>query len=143
MRRGWLFVGCALTLLAAASNNLRADRAPDQSTAKPAAASPASTGARVAPVAAPRAVLPDQALVQKYCATCHNDRAKTGGVSFDGIDPAQASAHAELWERALLKLRGGMMPPQGMPRPDDKALETFVTALEDTLDAHALRNPDP
>jgi mono/diheme cytochrome c family protein len=142
MRRGWLIVGCALTLLAAASS-LRADRGPDQSTANPAAPATASTPARVAPAVAPRAVVPDQALVQKYCATCHNDRAKTGGVSFDGVDPAQASAHAELWERALLKLRGGMMPPQGMPRPDEKTLETFITALEDTLDTHALRNPDP
>jgi hypothetical protein len=143
-RRAWLFIGGALTLLAAASHNVRADRPFDfaqgapPAAARPAAAAPA---ARVATVAAPSP--PDQAVVQKYCISCHNDRAKTGGVSFDGINAAQASAHAELWERALTKLRGGMMPPQGMPRPDEKTLESFITSLESTLDAQALKNPDP
>jgi hypothetical protein len=75
--------------------------------------------------------------------SCHNDRAKTGGVSFDGLDPAQATAHAEIWERALLKLRGGMMPPQGMPRPDAATLDAFITSLESTIDAGTLKNPDP
>ena len=144
-RRAWLFIGCALTLLAAASHNVRADRpfgvaqgaAPAPATAKPATA-PAT---RAAAVAAP--AVPDQAIVQKYCVSCHNDRAKTGGVSFDGINAAQAAAHAELWERALTKLRGGMMPPQGMPRPDEKTLDSFITSLESTLDAQALKNADP
>ena len=140
-RRAWLFIGCALTLLAAASHSVRADRPVDvaqgaaPATARPATAAPTP---RVAAAAAP-----DQAVVQKYCSSCHNDRAKIGGVSFDGINPAQATAHAELWERALTKLRGGMMPPQGMPRPDEKTLEAFITSLEGTLDAQALKNPDP
>src|SRR5919108_1556283 len=108
MPRVWLIVGSALMLLAAASGNLLADRAPEQTTATVAAA------ARPTPVA-PASNIPQQALVQKYCASCHSNRTKTGGVSFEGLDPAQAFAHAEIWERALVKLRGGMMPPQGMP----------------------------
>jgi mono/diheme cytochrome c family protein len=146
MRRAWLFYACALTLLAAASNTLRADRAPAQ------AVQPADAPAAQKPAAAPRATVPapgtasavpQQALVQKYCASCHNDRTKIGGVSFDGLDPAQAAAHAELWERALLKLRGGMMPPQGMPRPDAPTLEAFITSLENTIDSQTLKHPDP
>jgi hypothetical protein len=89
------------------------------------------------------AALPDQALVQKYCTTCHNDRAKTGGVSFEGVSVAEAGAHSEIWEKALVKLRGGMMPPQGMPRPDAAAMDTFIVALENTLDAQARKSPDP
>ena len=140
-RRAWLFIGCALTLLAAAAHNVRADRPVDVAQG----AAPATTRPATAPTprVAPAAAAPDQAIVQKYCSSCHNDRAKIGGVSFDGINPAQATAHAELWERALTKLRGGMMPPQGMPRPDEKTLETFITSLEGTLDAQALKNPDP
>ena len=38
-----------------------------------------------------------------------------------------------------MKLRGGMMPPQGMPRPDEATLEAFAAALEKTLDAQALQ----
>ena len=136
MHRWSLLFGCALTLLAAASSTLRADRqapapAPAARTTPPPTATASAT------------TMPQQALVQKYCASCHNDRAKTGGVSFDGLDPTQAAAHAEIWERALLKLRGGMMPPQGMPRPDAATLDAFVTSLEATLDSAVLKNPDP
>jgi hypothetical protein len=59
------------------------------------------------------------------------------------MDPAGAATNAEVWEKAILKLRGGMMPPQGMPRPDEAALESFTAALEHTLDRYALANPDP
>ena len=153
MRRWSVLIGCALTVLAAAST-LRADRPFDFAQGEgraiaPSAAAQAPTSVpgpsgRARPTPAPAApALPQQALVQKYCASCHNDRAKTGGVSFEGLDPAQASAHAELWERALLKLRGGMMPPQGMPRPDAATLDGFITSLEATLDSAVLKNPDP
>src|SRR5688572_25362894 len=87
--------------------------------------------------------VPDQALVQKYCVTCHNSRTKTGGITFEEMNPADAASHAEVWEKALVKLRGGMMPPQGMPRPNEATLESFITALEATLDQPALKNPDP
>jgi hypothetical protein len=136
MRRRFLFFVCAFALIGAASHSLRADRAAVQ---QPAVA-PATPTARPAPALSS---VPDPALVQKYCVSCHNDRAKTGSVSFEGLDPAQAAAHADLWERALLKLRGGMMPPQGMPRPDAAALDAFITALEQSLDAQVLANPDP
>jgi hypothetical protein len=87
--------------------------------------------------------LTDQALVQKYCLTCHNNRAKTGNFSLEGLDPSNAAAHAQVWEKVAQKLRGGMMPPQGMPRPEEAALEGFATRLERTLDQEALKNPDP
>ncbi len=74
--------------------------------------------------------------------TCHNTRLKTAGLSLDGMNPAEAGAHADIWEKAVLKLRGGMMPPQGMPRPDNATLEAFTSALENTLDRNALLNPD-
>ncbi|MGH9241126.1 MAG: DUF1592 domain-containing protein [Vicinamibacterales bacterium] len=133
--------GCVFALLLAASIRLAADREDGRTPARPAAGTQRAEPA--APVAAPTATVPDQALVQKYCATCHNDRAKTGGISFEGIQVAQAGQHSEIWEKALVKLRGGMMPPQGMPRPDEAAMNTFIVALENTLDAQARRSPDP
>jgi cytochrome c551/c552 len=128
-----------LALLFAASIRLVADRAPAQSSS--AAAVP--QGPVPAPVSSAAPALPDQALIQKYCATCHNDRAKTGGISFDGINVAEAGKHSEIFEKALVKLRGGMMPPQGMPRPDETTMNTFIVALENTLDAQARQSPDP
>ena len=138
MLRTTLLFGCALAFLAAASGRLIADRLPQQpasQTAAPARPSP-SVPAASGPVSS-------DALVRKYCVTCHNDRVKTGGVSFDAANPAEPWGHAELWERALVKLRGGMMPPPNMPRPDAPTLDTFITSLENALDAHALKSPDP
>ena len=136
---------CVLALVLTASIRLvagreGADREAAQSS--PAAAAPRAQSPAPAPSSAV-AALPDQALVQKYCTTCHNDRAKTGGVSFEGVSVAEAGAHSEIWEKALVKLRGGMMPPQGMPRPDAAAMDTFIVALENTLDAQARKSPDP
>jgi mono/diheme cytochrome c family protein len=146
MRRWSFLFGCALTLLAAASMTVSADRALGVDQAAAPASSPAArpaTPPSSAQAPSTASAASQQALVQKYCAGCHNDRAKTGGVSFEGLDPAQAAQHADLWERALLKVRGGMMPPQGMPRPDAPTLDGFITSLEATLDAQVLKNPDP
>ena len=38
------------------------------------------------------AAVPDAALVQKYCLTCHSARVKTGGLSLEGMNPADAAA---------------------------------------------------
>jgi mono/diheme cytochrome c family protein len=138
-RRYFWATGCALALLFAASIGVIADRAPAQSSS--AAAVPRAQAPAPASSAAP--TLPDQALIQKYCSSCHNDRAKTGGVSFDGVKVAEAGLHSEIFEKALVKLHGGMMPPQGMPRPDDATMNAFIVALENTLDAQARQNPDP
>ena len=89
------------------------------------------------------ALAADQALIQKYCVTCHNARVKTAGLSLEGANPAEAASHADLWEKVAMKLRGGMMPPQGMPRPDAATLEAFATTIEKTIDDRALRSPDP
>ena len=119
MGRVCLLVCCTVWVLAAASSGLRADRgaAGSQTPAAAPAAKPAS---------APSLQTADQALIQKYCITCHNARAKTGGLSLEGANPAEAASHAELWEKVAMKLRGGMMPPQGMPRPEAATLEAFA-----------------
>jgi mono/diheme cytochrome c family protein len=95
---------------------------------------------------APRAAAPSapaRALIDTYCVACHNQRVKTAGIAFDTADLNDVSADADLWEKALRKLRGGMMPPPGARRPEPAAVETFVTALERELDGAAVRNPNP
>ena len=85
----------------------------------------------------------EQALVKQYCLTCHNARAMTGGLSLEGLDPAAAAGHSDVWEKVVMKLRGGMMPPAGMPRPDEATLQRFASSLEQRIDAQALISPDP
>ncbi|HLK47721.1 MAG TPA: DUF1592 domain-containing protein [Bryobacteraceae bacterium] len=83
--------------------------------------------------AAPPA-LEQRALLDKYCVTCHNQKTKTAGLMLDKLDLANVAAGAETWEKVIQKIRGGMMPPVGMPRPDRAALDAFMTSLENQLD---------
>src|SRR6266581_3267115 len=75
-----------------------------------------------------------QALVNQYCAGCHNDRAKTGGFSLSEIDLSHPERNAEQVEKVIRKLRTGMMPPSGRPRPDGETLQVFATSLENEID---------
>ena len=94
------------------------------------------------PTALTRAVAqtagPEQyhALLATYCFTCHNTRAKMGGLVLEGLDLQAASDDARTWEKALRKLRGHLMPPPGMPQPPQKDVDSFTAWMENTLDAH-------
>src|SRR5687768_15417122 len=85
----------------------------------------------------------EQGLVTQYCVGCHNARARTGGLSLEGLDPAAAASHSDVWEKVILKLRGGMMPPASMPRPDEATLQGLAASLERRIDAQALSSPNP
>ena len=84
---------------------------------------PLGAGRRSAPSALPLRIRPSDhgAVVTKYCVTCHNERAKTGGLALDTLDIANPVAAADVWEQVVRKVRVGMMPPQGAPRPDAEA----------------------
>jgi mono/diheme cytochrome c family protein len=86
---------------------------------------------------------PDRTFLNSYCVTCHNERAKTAGLAFDTMDVANVSEHAEVWEEAVRKLRGGLMPPANMRRPPQAEVDAFVRSLEQALDQAALANPNP
>src|SRR5213080_2818564 len=78
-----------------------------------------------------------RALLDQYCVTCHNEKLKTAGLTLDKLDPAHVAQDAEAWEKVVRKLRAGMMPPQGMPRPNAAAYEALTVALEAELDRAA------
>jgi cytochrome c551/c552 len=86
---------------------------------------------------------PERALVNQYCAVCHSDKLKTGGLSLEKLDPAHAGDAAETWEKVVHKVRSGMMPPSGARRPDRAALDRFAANLEATLDRAAAAKPNP
>src|SRR5499426_4651266 len=94
-------------------------------------------------ISTPAALASQRALLTQYCVTCHNERAKTAGVMFDTIDLSDHSKNADIWEKAVRKLRGGMMPPPGARQPDRAAVDSFVSWLETSLDTAAAANPNP
>ena len=72
--------------------------------------------------------------IQQYCVGCHNDRAKTGGVSFEGLTADGIAQRGEVFEKAVRKLKGRVMPPPGARQPDSAAVDSLVGFLEGTLD---------
>jgi mono/diheme cytochrome c family protein len=109
------------------------------------AASPApisQTPASPTRAAAPPATT-EQALITRYCVTCHNERTKSGGLTLDTVDVAKAGDNPETWEKVIQKLHGNLMPPPGRPRPDLAAYNGLVTYLETSLDRAAAEKPNP
>ena len=83
-------------------------------------------------------------LVSYYCATCHDDDAKTGGLSLESFDAAKIDQHADIGEMMIHKLRAGMMPPpQAKERPDAATIKAFVNSLETKIDQAAALHPNP
>src|ERR1700689_1832566 len=94
---------------------------------------------------APTTPLPlasQRALLDQYCVTCHNQKLKTGGLMLDRMDLAHPADNAEAWEKVIRKLRAGMMPPQGLPRPAKAAYEALTASLENELDRAAANKPN-
>jgi Protein of unknown function (DUF1592)/Protein of unknown function (DUF1588)/Protein of unknown function (DUF1587)/Protein of unknown function (DUF1585)/Protein of unknown function (DUF1595) len=84
-----------------------------------------------------------QALLDQYCITCHNEKLKTGGLALDALRPERVGTDAETWEKVVRKLRAGLMPPAGAKRPDRGSLDALATDLEDRIDHFAANDPNP
>ncbi len=96
------------------------------------------------PVASSAAATADKrALLDKYCVGCHNARVQNGKMRLDNADISKVGEHGEVWERVVRKIRGGVMPPPGAPRPEKVAYEGFAGWLESQLDAAAAKQPNP
>jgi mono/diheme cytochrome c family protein len=103
------------------------------------AANPAAT----APVTA--AATPDdhKKMLMQYCTACHNDRAKTAGMSVVPLDANNLQANQATWEKILRRVSLGEMPLKGAPRPPKERLQQFTDWLANTLDKQAAANPNP
>jgi hypothetical protein len=89
------------------------------------------------------ATSPERSLLDKYCVTCHNQRARTGGLALDTLNLDNIPQDAAIWEKVVRKVRGGLMPPVGMPRPDQARLDLLASHLEMSIDTEASRSPKP
>lgn len=82
-------------------------------------------------------------VIQETCVACHNDVTLVGNFSLDNFELATAAEHADVTEKMIRKLRAGLMPPPGVPRPDDAVMGAVVQMLEARVDDEAARNPNP
>ena len=81
--------------------------------------------------------------LDQYCGKCHNANDWAGGLAFDTMSPQAIGSDAKVWEEAVVKLRGRLMPPIGEKQPQQADINQFVGWMEGRLDAHAAANPDP
>ena len=84
-----------------------------------------------------------EAVLDKYCITCHNQKLRTAGLALDSLDVTNPSANAELWEKVIAKLRAGSMPPPGRPRPDAATYHAVASSLETEIDRAWAASPNP
>ncbi|HEY7190876.1 MAG TPA: DUF1592 domain-containing protein, partial [Vicinamibacterales bacterium] len=90
--------------------------------------------------------LTPQQTLQKYCLTCHTQSLKQRGtvpIALDQLDLTQVAHDAAVWERIDRKVRTGLMPPSGAPRPDRETQTAFVNWIEGEIDRAARARPDP
>jgi len=84
-----------------------------------------------------------RALLDQYCVTCHNDKTKIANFSLQSADINSVGEHPEVWEQVIRKLRAGMMPPPGMPRPPLAKYNGLRDWLEVEVDRKAGLHPNP
>ena len=91
----------------------------------------------------------EQQLLDQYCLACHSERARAAGLdsarklALDTLDVTQVARDARSWELVARRLRAGMMPPAGMPRPDPTTYAAMAEWLEQELDRNAAPHTPP
>jgi len=61
----------------------------------------------------------------------------------DKLDLERMGDNADTWEKVVVKLRTGMMPPSGARRPDRSMIDAFASSLETALDRAAAGKSNP
>jgi cytochrome c5 len=87
-----------------------------------------------------------QAMLNKYCVTCHNQKMQIPAgapLSLDTANLKDPAADAEVWEKVIRKIGVGAMPPQGTATPGAAELNKFRASLISTLDAAAAKKNNP
>src|SRR5436190_17282260 len=134
-KASWACLGIAVFLLGAAGRIGHAQRPAGPAPAKASAPSAPQKAPAPAPVSAhaSTSAADQNAVLKRYCVTCHTEARKPGGLSLASFDVAHAAENAEVAERVIRKLQAGMMPPPGMPRPDAATQQAMLTSLETTI----------
>src|SRR5947207_6248033 len=82
------------------------------------------------------------ALVQRYCAVCHTDAAKNGGLSLEHFDAAQAPP--SLTAMLLSKLTGGVLLKTAREAPSNAIAGALISekAKSGAINAAGIPIPD-
>ncbi len=81
------------------------------------------------------------AAINQYCGDCHNSDDYSGGLDLQGILELPMTEYAADWERAIRRMRAGVMPPPGQPRPQGADYLALTEWMEEQIDQGATVNP--
>jgi mono/diheme cytochrome c family protein len=86
-----------------------------------------------------------EAFFAKNCTSCHNAKAKAGGLDLLALQrPDSIAKNRDSWESVVRKIRTGEMPPPGSPRPAPAAIKATALGIEaelERLDKRDASNP--
>ena len=108
-----------------------------------------SDAPRTAPTGPPPAIASvanatqERALLDYYCVRCHSGLNAEGDMHLDKLDTAHMEKDPAKWEAVVRKLRAGMMPPSGNPRPAAATYESMIAFAETDLDRHKVTELPP
>jgi mono/diheme cytochrome c family protein len=88
---------------------------------------------------------PSRALIDRYCVSCHTQRAKEppGQITLDNLDLNRVAESPDVWEKVVRRLHARSMPPQPARRPDEAGYQQLTAYLEGELDRAAAAHPNP
>ncbi len=78
-----------------------------------------------------------------HCLDCHDQDSQTAGIDFSVRLAQPAAVDVAFWERVVRKFPERQMPPPTEPRPTAAEYRAVLSELEASLDALALRAPQP
>jgi len=76
-------------------------------------------------------------LLNEYCVSCHNFEDWAGSLAFDTLSPETIHNNIYVFEKAVRKMRGRLMPPPGNDKPPIEDLDAFIADMEYYLDSIA------
>jgi hypothetical protein len=74
-------------------------------------------------------------LIKNNCLECHNTEDWAGELALDTLELRHAGQEPEVWEQAITKLRGRLMPPAGKKQPSQADVDALVGFLETSIDS--------
>ena len=79
--------------------------------------------------------------LNEYCSKCHNTDDWAGGVAFGAMSPQDIPNDAKVWEKAIQKLSGRLMPPPGNDQPPQTSIDGFVHWIQHSIDRATPAHP--
>ncbi len=79
-------------------------------------------------------------LIKNNCLECHNTEDWAGQLALDTMDLRHVGQDPQIWEKAVTKLRGRLMPPAGKKQPSQADVNVLVKYLETSIDSGSKKN---